>query len=442
MTVRRKHLVAFAVAAAIVLCTAALSQAARPKPKVIVTVKTDRPEAVYKCGETATFSITAADEGKPVTEGRISATLSLDLGKRLDQKSLALGEKPATVAHSLKEPGFLRCYVILRKNGKTYRGHGGAAFEPERIRTMAVMPKDFDAFWAAGRAELAKIPMDVKLTPLPEKSSARQQSFMISFANVDNTRIYGFLSVPKGRKPPYPAYLAISSAGIGKPRRASGGYAAQGVITLAMGVHTHVLGLPREEYGKLAKGALRRYARIGAPDRSKYFFRRVILGLDRATNYLASRPDFDGKHLVVYGSSQGGGLTLIMAGFNQHVTAGAANVPALCDHAGYLAGRRAGWPQLAAAAPEGDRGKHLKMSAYFDAANFARRIKCPVIVSVGFIDSTCAPSSVYAAFNEIKAPKRIFHGPLTGHGYPPAFHKFFGPWRAGQLGQKKPSPPM
>ena len=40
-------------------------------------------------------------------------------------------------------------------------------------------------------------------------------------------------------------------------------------------------------------------------------------------------PEWDRKHLVVYGSSQGGGSALILAGFNKHVTALAANVPAL-----------------------------------------------------------------------------------------------------------------
>ena len=55
------------------------------------------------------------------------------------------------------------------------------------------------------------------------------------------------------------------------------------------------------------------------------------------------------------------------------------------------------------------------MSAYFDAVNFARKIECPTIVSVGFIDRTCCPSSVYSAYNVITAPKRLFTDPLAGH---------------------------
>ena len=442
MSERRQCLTVLAACVSAVLCLATVGTAAkRPKPKVVISVKTDRPEAVYRCGETATFSISATDEGKLLTGVKVSVRLSLDLGKTLAQKSLELKDQPVTVSHALKTPGFLRCRADLKKGGQRYAGHGGAAFEPERIQTMAQMPDDFDAFWAAGRAELAKVPLDVKLDPMPKRSDARQDSYKFSFANVDNTRMYGFLSVPKSKKPPYPAYMAISSAGIGKPKGPASGYAARGTLILAMSVHTHPLDWPRAKYGELAKGALRGYARHGAPDRDKYFFRRVILGLDRAIHYLTSRPDWDKKHMVLYGSSQGGGLTLILAGLNKRVTAAAANVPALCDHAGYLAGRRAGWPRLVSGKAEAEKAEYLKMSGYFDAANFARRIKCPAIVSVGFIDSTCPPSSVYAAYNAIQAPKAIFHGPLTGHGYPLAFQKFVGPWRDGQLGRKKPVPP-
>ncbi|HRU05724.1 MAG TPA: hypothetical protein P5137_08110 [Candidatus Brocadiia bacterium] len=52
-----------------------------------------------------------------------------------------------------------------------------------------------------------------------------------------------------------------------------------------------------------------------------------------------------------------------------------------------------------------------------------------------------APGSVYAAYNEIKAPKRMFNGPLTGHGVPPGFGAFEDKWRMGQLGKGEILPP-
>ena len=74
--------------------------------------------------------------------------------------------------------------------------------------------------------------------------------------------------------------------------------------------------------------------------------------------------------------------------------------------------------------------------------NFARKIECPTIVSVGFIDRTCCPSSVYSAYNIITAPKRLFTDPLAGHTWNVGeFRSFLDKWLPGQLGLTDPVPP-
>ena len=52
---------------------------------------------------------------------------------------------------------------------------------------------------------------------------------------------------------------------------------------------------------------------------------------------------------------------------------------------------------------------------YFDGANFARGIKVPVLMSVGYIDTTCSPSSCYAAFNNLAGEKTMYHMYRGGH---------------------------
>ena len=49
--------------------------------KVVVAPRADRDEAVYKCGETATFTINVTADGNPLTEGNVAAVLSLDGGR-------------------------------------------------------------------------------------------------------------------------------------------------------------------------------------------------------------------------------------------------------------------------------------------------------------------------------------------------------------------------
>jgi len=110
----------------------------------------------------------------------------------------------------------------------------------------------------------------------------------------------------------------------------------------------------------------------------------------------------------------------------------------MCDHQAPLSERRHSWPGLLARSTR-RTDDWVKMSEYFDAVNFARRIKAPILVSAGFIDTTCPPTNVYAAFNVIKAPKGIFGLTDQPHSWfitPVArrWWDFQNRWTQGQLG--------
>jgi len=64
--------------------------------------------------------------------------------------------------------------------------------------------------------------------------------------------------------------------------------------------------------------------------------------------------------------------------------------------------------------------KSTQVVRYFDAMNFATRIKSPTIVSVGFIDKTCPATSVFSAYNNIPAgvDKKIVMRVDMGHAFP------------------------
>jgi cephalosporin-C deacetylase len=98
------------------------------------------------------------------------------------------------------------------------------------------------------------------------------------------------------------------------------------------------------------------------------------------------------------------------------VTFFAAGVPAMCDHTGAVAGRVTGWPKLVPNGADGKpEAKVLEAARYYDAVNFATRAKAAGIVTVGFIDPTCPPTSVYAAYNAFKGKKEIFNDPPSTH---------------------------
>ena len=148
-----------------------------------------------------------------------------------------------------------------------------------------------------------------------------------------------------------------------------------------------------------------------------YYYYRGILGVCRATDWLAERPEVDATRFVYQGASQGGGLGLAATALSPRFTKALLMVPALSDVLAFRAGRRSGCaPCPVQDQPPEDRARAEALAPYFDGANFASRIRCPVRVLVGFADDACVPCAVCATYNEMTAPDRgIVCGIGMGH---------------------------
>lgn len=414
---------------ALPLAMAALSLSAAPE----LTIKADRDMPIYKLGESVTFTVSATDGGKALDKGTFAIRLSEDGGVPFGSQAIDLSKgNPTTFTAKLDKPGFLRVYTVddykdMEKPAKN--AMAGAGFEPEKIKMGYETPADFMKFWEDGRKEIADKP--VSLTKIDAKSNDAQTTYRVVVDVLHGEKLYGYLSVPNG-KGPYPAYVTVPGAGAG----VVGPAAKANTISLAMNVHkfdgSQNVEELRKQYAEYNKNLGYSYSIDQAENRDKYHFRNAILGVDRAINHVAAMPQWDKKHFVIDGSSQGGAMALILTGFNKNITACAANVPAMCDHGGYKLGRQSGWPQI---------NKYRKatvdqVAPYYDAANFAKFITVPVLTSAGFIDTTCSPSSVYAAYNEIKAPKQIVNVPLEGHTVSEPYKAVLYPWVAKQLTSK------
>src|SRR5262249_6018571 len=101
----------------------------------------------------------------------------------------------------------------------------------------------------------------------------------------------------------------------------------------------------------------------------------------------------------------------------------APNVAAMCDHSGMAHGRVSGWPHWLNRVQGEKKDKVLATSAYFDAVNFARKFKGKSVHGVGFVDTVCAPTTVYAAFNVHPEPKVMIDSPTMGHSTDPVWLK-------------------
>jgi cephalosporin-C deacetylase-like acetyl esterase len=233
--------------------------------------------------------------------------------------------------------------------------------------------------------------------------------------NIKGSHVYGQIAKP-AREGKFPALLIVQYAGVyGLPKDNVVRGAGQG--WLALNIMAHDLPFDESEafYKEKSQKELNNYMAIGNTDRETSYFLRMYLGCYRAAEYLVTRDDWDGRTLVVMGTSQGGQQTLVTAGLHPKITAMIANVPAGCDVTGQKVGRAIGFPYWANEAKNKKNEKIVEVGRYFDACNFATRIKCPALVALGLIDQTCPPAGVYAAFNQIKGPKEVVVMPLSDH---------------------------
>jgi len=404
--------------------------------KLVVTP--DHSDWIYKVGETAHFKVSLLRLGKPIPNSHVRVSFGMERMPvmRVDTVDVSAGEK--TLNGALPHPGFLRATATTVIGGATYTGMATAGFSPEKITASVTMPDDFQAFWAKAIADARRTPLAPIMTRLPQYSTPDVDAYHISFQNQRvGSRIYGMLAVPT--KPgKYPAMLVVPGAGV-RPYFPGVSTAKHGVIRLDIGIH----GIPVDRdsllYNELRATALQQYYLWGAEDRDKYYYHRVIVAVLRAGDFLFSLPQIDSTHYVVQGGSQGGGLSIIAGALDPRVKAIGVVHPAMADQFGYFQGHPGGWPHMFQDTLHVSALKEKKETIrYYDAVNFARLLKVPGFYTWGFNDNTVPPTSSFATYNTITAPKQMKLFPETGHFLVPPQREALDAFLLDALGVTKP----
>ena len=229
------------------------------------------------------------------------------------------------------------------------------------------------------------------MTPIQSDIPGIEESTFILDAM--GSKVHGYVAKP-ARKGQFPAIIQLQYAGIyaldpnWAAQRASDGW-------LVINVDAHDK-LPSDSSGDVPKS----YVAVGNTDREKSYFLNMYLRDSRALDYLLTRPDWDGKTIVLTGGSQGGQQSFALAGLRpERITAVLVCVPAGADTNGDLHGRKSGFPNWPA-----DNPKAMDTALYFDPVNFASRIKAPVMAGMGFIDTVSPPAGIWTALNQILGP--------------------------------------
>lgn len=270
-------------------------------------------------------------------------------------------------------------------------------------------PDDFDAFWADTLTEQAAIPEDlqIKLHDSPGESEV----YKFSFAGLLGHRCHGWLTVPKDKGKKVPGVLILPPSGLRRFNPAS--FPKGDRVGMVISINTLDVDLPDSDYDWATWPAP--YLVHGILSKHRYWLRYSFAALVRAAEIMARRPEVQADNILVTGSSQGGGLTLVAAGLYPKFKAAVAGVPAFC---------RPDWnllhlnpPYFPIAANLNDRPMILRTLSYYDPAQFARRIRCPTWITLGLMDDVTPSMGVFCAYNVIPGTtKSLTVVPWGGHG--------------------------
>ncbi len=293
--------------------------------------------------------------------------------------------------------------------------------ELTEYRPESRAPEDFDTFWDSTLAEARSKGGAVK---------ADRVTGLLRTVDIDDVRFPGWngepvaawLLRPRGAEGPLPVVVTYIgyTGGRGRPTDhtlwSAAGYAQLVVDSRGQGHDT-----PDRDAGggtQWAEGFMTR----GIDSPGDYYYRRIITDCVRAVDAVGELPGLDPQRVIITGGSQGGGLTIAVAGLaRDRVVAVLPDVPFLCHF------RRAA--DISGEGPYVELAKYLRRHsqnrvgptfetlAYFDGVHFAQRATAPALFSVGLMDPICPPSTVYAAFNHYAgADRTITVWPFADHG--------------------------
>ncbi len=367
-------------------------------------VVADRADATYEAGELMHFLVTSP------TTGPLTYTI------RYDERSAILVEgtidvvagQTARIPFQEFEPGFVLCRVTQFGASNL----AAAAFSPYDIAPYEEEPADFDAFWASMKAQLASIPMDVQIWQ--HSATNLSTTYQVNMANIEGRRVYGYLSIPNGTGP-FPATLVMPPFGSGPNHVKPENYITEqtGMMVFSLSIHNAVP----------STGDFNAYQPNNYDQKDGNYYRFGLLGAVRAIDYIFSRPEFDGTNMMVMGVSQGGGLSISIAGLDQRIKMMINSISALCQHSGLRYGKTMGHPYFIfkSRTEEGSAAHEantVEATKYYDAMNFAKRFKGPSLTYMSYEDVTCPAGTVFAANNQLTESKVIFHRREEGHDSP------------------------
>ena len=287
-------------------------------------------------------------------------------------------------------------------------------------------PADIDAFWDKSVAEMEALGTGFEL----EKADFQIPGvvcYHMYFTGMGGARIHCKLVMPEKIEKPMPAVCCYHGySGAAPEFTGLLGYVQAGFIVAAMDCRGQ--GGSSEDVGGVKGNTLNGHIIRGLDEKNpeKLLFRQIFLDAAQMARIVMAMPEVDETRVGAMGGSQGGALTLACAALTPNLNRAAPTYPFLCDY------QRVWEMDLAKDAYDELRQYFRKFDplhereaeiftllGYIDNQHIAHRIRAKVRMYTGLMDNICPPSTQFAAYNKITAPKEVVIFPDFGHEYLP-----------------------
>lgn len=283
----------------------------------------------------------------------------------------------------------------------------------KKYKPALEIPKDFDSFWKKTLNEARQHSLNARFEPVASVLETLE-TFDVTFAGYGGQDVKGWFLLPKERKGPLPCVVEFIGYGGGRGFPTdwllwpSSGFAFLVMDTRGQGSVWQKGDTPDNPDG--ANPSVPGFMTQGILNPDTYYYRRVFTDAVRAVEAAQNHPAVDKKRIAVTGGSQGGGISLAVAGLSKDVSVVMPDVPFLCHY------QRA--TTIIDTNPYKEIQTYCKIHrdkiaqvfdtlAYFDGVHFSKKAKATALFSVALMDDICPPSTVYAAYNHYAGKKDI-----------------------------------
>lgn len=287
-------------------------------------------------------------------------------------------------------------------------------------------PADFDEYWDKGLAEMNALDPQIEIVPADFQTPFAQCSHLY-FTGVGGARVHAKLLQPKASsKEPHPAivnfhgYSGDSGDWVDKLGYVAAGYTVAALDCRGQGGRSEDVGGVK---GWTLRGHIVRGLENGLNgEPEKLYYRQVFLDTAQLAKIVIEMDDVDETRVGAMGGSQGGGLTLACAALEPRIKRAAPRFPFLCDYRRVwdIDQDKDAYDELRQWFRRFDPQHKLEdevftQLGYVDVQHLANRIRGEVRMAVGLMDTICPPSTQFAAYNKIAAPKSFVTFPDFGH---------------------------